>query len=362
VARRYYANNAPTLQLASGITSLATTATMSTGFTGWPASVPYYAEFEAGTASAEIVLVTAVAGSVATITRGQDGTAGVSHSAGASFDAVLVAKDADEANAHVNASSGVHGISGSVVGTNDAQTLTNKTLTAPTISVPTVSGTLAGAAATFSGTLGVTGTSTLGATNTGALASSSTITAGTVFLPHTYATFAALPASPGAGAMAFISAVSGSIPGAGLCVYDGSAWQPVGVDTGWLDASALSLMAGSTGGSPTTTISSAKIRRVFNTVFVTFNWTVATGSITFGGTGNSANTEIAVVTNSWFLPGASAPTAQNGLTSANSGGDASYYIAPQSGGQSSIVLGNVDGGTASPLTGTLGCGGSYLVG
>lgn len=36
--------------------------------------------------------------------------------------------------AHVNSSSGIHGISGSVVGTSDTQTLTNKTLTIPIIS------------------------------------------------------------------------------------------------------------------------------------------------------------------------------------------------------------------------------------
>jgi len=113
---------------------------------------------------------------VATIVRGQDGTVAVAHSGGATFDQVAIAKDLDEANAHTSANSGVHGISGSVVGTTDAQTLTNKTLAAPT-----VTGTLAGASETLSGTLGVTGNATVGGTLgvTGAVTTSAAVTVGT---------------------------------------------------------------------------------------------------------------------------------------------------------------------------------------
>jgi hypothetical protein len=69
MARRHYANAAPQLTLNAGMTALDTTLAVSGSFTGWPTTRPYYAVLEYGTANMEIVLVTAVTGSVATVTR-----------------------------------------------------------------------------------------------------------------------------------------------------------------------------------------------------------------------------------------------------------------------------------------------------
>lgn len=137
--RRYYANAAPQQTLQSGITSTATTLTIQGSFTGWPTQFPFFATLELGGSAAEIVSVTNISGTTATVTRAQGGTPAVSHTAGATFDCTYVAQDADEANAHTSANSGVHGVSGNVVGDADTQTLTNKTLTSPTINGGTLS-------------------------------------------------------------------------------------------------------------------------------------------------------------------------------------------------------------------------------
>lgn len=127
MATRNYAN-APATTLSSGCTNSAT-AIVLTSVSGLPVSYPYILILDRGQAVEEVVLVTSSGGGTTlNVTRGYDSTTGFSHSAGALVEHGISAIDPREANTHVNATGAVHGLSGSVVGTTDTQTLTNKTM------------------------------------------------------------------------------------------------------------------------------------------------------------------------------------------------------------------------------------------
>lgn len=134
MSRRSFKGNsvASSLAVAMGASDVSCSVTDASSF---PLGTnPFVITVDTGLAGEEKILVGArSSNALSSLTRGYDGTVAAAHAAGATVRHTLSAIDLDEANAHVNSSSAVHGLLGSIVGTSDTQTLSNKTLTAPVI-------------------------------------------------------------------------------------------------------------------------------------------------------------------------------------------------------------------------------------
>lgn len=126
---RYYSSIAQEAELTAPISAAATTMTVDS-LVGWPASTPFTAVVDPGTASEEIVTVTSVGGTTMTVVRGEDGSSPIDHDAGAAVRHLATGRDLREPQEHIDASSNVHGVGlgNEVVGTGTTQTLTNKTI------------------------------------------------------------------------------------------------------------------------------------------------------------------------------------------------------------------------------------------
>jgi hypothetical protein len=151
---RQYSSRSQQSTLTGSITSGDTSMTVvsGTGLLGGvtiPGGRTYTLVIDVDTALEEIVDATAVSTNTFTITRARDGSSAQAHSAGAVVRHMAIGRDFRDANLHAEAVTSyndgdgnahtMHGIGsgeGNVVGTDKAQTLTNKTLVAPALGTP----------------------------------------------------------------------------------------------------------------------------------------------------------------------------------------------------------------------------------
>jgi hypothetical protein len=123
---RYYSSTSVTTAL-TGTVGPSTTSITLASTVGMPGSLPYTLILDPDTLVEEIVTVTGASGTTLTVTRGQDGTTGQNHTAGAVVVHGVSARDFREPQAHMDLTADVHGVTGALASAASVTALSTST-------------------------------------------------------------------------------------------------------------------------------------------------------------------------------------------------------------------------------------------
>jgi microcystin-dependent protein len=219
---RYYSSVAVDTTLKFAITDPDATSFEVNTTAGFPTSYPYTLALGYDLSNEELVTIigasdtiltvgVTVAGGPSAAGRGVDGTNNQTHAAGEAVKHVISARDMTEAQAHIAAEAGAHGIDGSFVGTTDTQTLTNKTITGGTVN-PTTLQQAGVAAVTTTGTQTLTNkTITSPAISDATITGTTVATSGTIALGTNASAITANSATISATEVGYLDGVSSAI-------------------------------------------------------------------------------------------------------------------------------------------------------